>query len=500
MDKSSVLRRLDFGGIVAEHDNLLTQCFIKSPELDELTQDKKDLILGAKGAGKSALWKEIKDNQSNYPELYNVNFRLIANPNGDPEFREVLKAISSEEFPDYDELRTAWKLYFLSQFWKATSDSLPPSRDKQNLENDFKKYGIIQSESNRLKVAFAYSLAKARALRQIDVKWTEGLSLSFSDEDLKAGGSAAAIPFNDLAQQLNDLSTASDQRFWLILDRLDEIILGDEERENIVLKGLLLAYRDFSDYPSLRLKIFLRDDVYQRVTSLGHFPALTHVRSRAAGPIRWQHEDLLHLLTKRLAENKILNEYLSTNKPPLPTPLSRREYFYRIFPEKVDKGRAADGFKWVFDRIIDGNGVATPRDLLSVFDAAKSIQIDQFTRDNIELPLEILFSEDTMRKAVRKVATDNLETRIYAEYPDLLLHIKAFTNDKADHNEETLARILGNDYASILPRLERVGFIYKRSRNGINMWTIPFFYSFALDIKRGAAFDLNASNEEYVED
>lgn len=109
MDKVSILRKLDFGGIIAEHDNLLTQCFVKSPELDELTNDKKDLVLGAKGSGKSALWKEIKDNQQKYPEIYNVHFRLIANPNGDPEFREVLKAISREDFPDDDELREVLK-------------------------------------------------------------------------------------------------------------------------------------------------------------------------------------------------------------------------------------------------------------------------------------------------------------------------------------------------------------------------------------------------------
>ena len=53
------------------------------------------------------------------------------------------------------------------------------------------------------------------------------------------------------------------------------------------------------------------------------------------------------------------------------TPEGRRLIFYSLFPEQVDKGRAAEGFKWVVDRITDGNGVATPRDLLAVFDQAK---------------------------------------------------------------------------------------------------------------------------------
>ena len=140
--------------------------------------------------------------------------------------------------------------------------------------------------------------------------------------------------------------------------------------------------------------------------------------------------------------------------------------------------------------------MATPRDLLSVFDVARMIQIEQIEREGITLPGDQLFTEETLRKAVRRVAEQNLETRIYAEYPDLVGPIKAFAGGKADHNDQTLEQILGPNYQEILPRLQRVGFLYRRVRNEVNMWTIPFFYSFALDIKRGAAFDFPSKQDE----
>ncbi len=226
-------------------------------------------------------------------------------------------------------------------------------------------------------MAFAYAIAKARALKNLSLKWKEGFELEFDSGQLQAGGNILAVPFNKIIKSIDDALKNEGKRVWLVLDRLDEIVLGDEERENIVLKGLLLAFRDVSDFQNARVKIFLRDDVYDRVTSLGHFPALTHIRSKSSAPIRWELEDLLHLLIRRLLENKAILNLLHIEECAIQTTQDRRDVYYGLFPEKVDKGRAAEGFKWVVDRITDGNGVATPRDLLSVIDAARQFQIEQ---------------------------------------------------------------------------------------------------------------------------
>ncbi len=107
IDKPTLLRELELGSVVAEQDNLLSRCFVKHPVLSELVNDRKDIVLGAKGSGKSALWKELKDSQERYSEIDNVHFHLITNPSGDPEFRDVLAAIASEGFPESDDLRVA---------------------------------------------------------------------------------------------------------------------------------------------------------------------------------------------------------------------------------------------------------------------------------------------------------------------------------------------------------------------------------------------------------
>lgn len=496
IDKVALLRDLELGSIVAEQDELLSRCFIKHSVLSELVYDRKDVILGSKGAGKSALWKELKDNQKDYERISDVHLHLITNPSGDPEFRDILSAINKEEFPDPEELRVAWRLYFLAQFWRASKPLLDNQWSQLGLTDEMKRYGIISNEEDDFKFMFAYALAKARALKNIEINWTKGIALEFDEAKLRAGGSASAIPFNRLINDINNALEAVGKRIWLILDRLDEIVLGDEERENLVLKGLLLAFRDVCDFRNARVKIFLRDDVYSRVTSIGHFPALTHVRSKAAGPIKWELEDLLHLVVRRLLINPGVLELLKRQNETTQSTQERREIYYQLFPSKVDKGRSSEGFKWITDRIADANGVATPRDLLSVVEAARQFQIEQIERESLHLPGNQFFTEETLRKSVRKVSEDNLSTRIFAEYPDLRNPILSFSGSKADHNDDTLQNILGEQWEDLLLRLQRVGFLSKRTRKGIPVWTIPFFYSYALDITRGFAFDPNDDGDD----
>ncbi|MDO7883919.1 P-loop ATPase, Sll1717 family [Hymenobacter cheonanensis] len=489
-EKTIVLNRLDIGSVIAEQDELLTQCFVSHHALDELLNDRKDLILGSKGAGKSALWKEIKEKRGTYSQLDDTELVLATNHTGDPDFREVFKSISSTDFPNADQLRTAWKIYLLALFFKQIKERIEEDKELKSFEKELKSYNILYTQPHNLKKLLNFAIDKARSISKADIKVDEvEIGAEFKSHNSKNHtNELIIIPFNDLYKKLSEIASKYQFRVWIILDRLDEIVLGDEDKENIILKGLLLAYRDISDYKTLRAKIFLRDDVYLRVGDTGHFPALTHINSRATSPISWELNDLLELVVKRLLTNKDIAKLTSTKSNVQMNSVDREKVFYSLFPKKIDQGRAADGFKWICDRLSDGNGIVTPRDLLSVIEKAKSFQIRQNQRDNVELPESLLFTTDSIRKAVKSISNSNLETRIYPEYPDLKSKIKLFERGKADHNDLALEELLGQDWLYIAKRLERIGFLYKRRKSGVDIWTIPFFYSFALEITRGSNF------------
>lgn len=485
-EKTTILNNLDLGSVIAEQDDLLIQCFVSHNALNELISDRRDLILGSKGAGKSALWKEINEKKSLYGELDDVELVLATNHTGDPEFREVFKNISTQDFPNDDQLRTAWKIYILALLYKKAKDRIDDDSNLKGFEKLLKKHNILYSHPDNLKKLLDFAINKANTFSKANVNST-GIELEFSSQN-KRNEEVNTIPFNNLFSSLSSIVSNYNFRIWVILDRLDEIVLGDEHKENIILKGLLLAYRDISDYRNLRTKIFLRDDVYLRVSDTGHFPALSHINSRATNPIAWETDDLLELVIKRILTNLQIAKMVGVDNKKQINSEERKEIFYKLFPKKIDQGRAADGFKWICDRISDGNAIITPRDLLSVLGQARSFQIRQNQRDSIDLVDNLLFTTDSIRKAVKATSVSNLETRIYPEYPDLKEKIKLFERGKADHNDQSLKDVLGEGWAATTKRLERIGFLYKRTKKGIDIWTIPFFYSFALEITRGSSF------------
>ncbi|WP_447407050.1 hypothetical protein, partial [Clostridium perfringens] len=88
--------------------------------------------------------------------------------------------------------------------------------------------------------------------------------------------------------------------------------------------ALLRTNLDLTEFESFKLKLFLRRDLFRRVTSTG-FVNLTHINAKKL-EIIWDEEVLLNLLVRRLHENKDFIADIDAAK------LSDLEMFNRIFP------------------------------------------------------------------------------------------------------------------------------------------------------------------------
>ncbi len=67
---------------------------------------------------------------------------------------------------------------------------------------------------------------------------------------------------NDIKESLEAVLEASSLSLWLMVDRLDEIFPRRSDVERTALRGLLRAMRYFAS-PSIRVKVFLRDDMLE---------------------------------------------------------------------------------------------------------------------------------------------------------------------------------------------------------------------------------------------
>src|SRR5262249_30205023 len=109
-DKRDVLREISFGARVAEEEVAeLRRYFVETDQWHRLYEGDIDVVYGAKGSGKSAMFALLLSRED---ALFDRRILLTAveNPRGAPVFSHLV----DDSPPTETEFRALWKLYLLS--------------------------------------------------------------------------------------------------------------------------------------------------------------------------------------------------------------------------------------------------------------------------------------------------------------------------------------------------------------------------------------------------
>jgi hypothetical protein len=128
--------------------------------------------------------------------------------------------------------------------------------------------------------------------------------ISFS-EDGNTSPDQNTKSVDELLDILNGVLKQNDWKVWILLDRLDVAFAEHPDLEANALKGLFRVYLDLLGFESIKLKIFLRSDIWKRITEQG-FREASHVTRTLT--IDWEERSLLNLVVRRLLFNKALVE------------------------------------------------------------------------------------------------------------------------------------------------------------------------------------------------
>ena len=110
MQVLDVLRSLDLGNSVAEHDALLERYFVETEAFRRLVAGEVDLVAGDKGTGKTALYRILKERYAAIPSLRGVEVVPGFNPAGNPVFQRLAEGDVLEE----GQYASIWKAYVLA--------------------------------------------------------------------------------------------------------------------------------------------------------------------------------------------------------------------------------------------------------------------------------------------------------------------------------------------------------------------------------------------------
>lgn len=483
MTREEILSKLKLGEGIAEYDENLAAYFIDTVYVEDFIDNRYDIILGEKGSGKSAMLIGVSKNVRNYKSMENVQLVIATNLTGDPDFKKAFSNIT-DDISDA-ELVDAWKIYIINLLWKQFSTTFS---EEGELKKYLEKKNVIENGGGFLsKLKFALNRSRFKKVSLYNKMKMDGTNEIGGSIDLGERSDNVqddSIDFNYIFDKLNSELKINDSSIWILMDRLDDAFPDRGEKSIKILKTLFEAYKDICAYGNIKMKIFIREDIFEDITKNG-FRSLTHVAAKTMQPIKWDREKIVCMFIERLLYNSCIREYLRQNHIAYDNEetIDYRKILDVILKKQIDVGKNnPDSIGWVLNHIKDGKGVFTPRDFILLIDKARAYQLDEIkVKDN---EAEFLIGASAMRKAYKAISKIKLTTQLYAEYPEYRKWIEKFENGKSQHNEESLKEILGKHWKSRCEKLVQVGFLEKMK----GIWNIPFIYRPALHISQGKSY------------
>jgi hypothetical protein len=496
--KKKVLRDLRIGEAASESElRSLPDYFVETTAWYDVHDDRVDFVLGTKGSGKSALYQLLLEpNSSKVLRKRGIITIGVENPlpGRAPGGLIEKNANLTANFMQVQFLGL-WKLCFLCQVAaKLREEKLARDPGVRNVISDLEALKLLPEESSpsALKTVFQY-------VSSVEV----GVGAQILKVTLRRPAPSAEqvhveikeVWVDDLLSRLNSALAKANVTIWLALDRLDVPFAANQAQEMAALVAVYLTYQDFTT-SRIRLKIFLRNDIWRRISNSpegGRLSEVSHVRETV---ISWDNKGLFNLVMKRILHNKQLCAMFKVDAAKvLKDYKQQEELFYRIFPEKMDGVRT---FDWMLAQTCDGTRMTMPREVIELLNFARVAQLAMLEKGLATLPSETLFDAQSLKDAAREVSTARYEKTLRIEYAPLEKRFAAFRGQKSEQTAKTLVRLWNlkptkpQDDLEALARglalqLVEIGFLQRRQIDGETVFIVPPLYQRYLGMTAGRA-------------
>lgn len=393
-----------FGDRVAENESHdLSAYFIRTEHWEKVRHGKVDVVFGAKGAGKSALYT-LLFNDADQLQCEGITLISAEKPTGQTVFSEIKNTPPTTEA----EFVTLWKTYICQLIVQQLQESGNCTDRAAEAKDKLIEAGLIE-EKNTLKRFVNSAMSFAR--RIINIESIEGGAapdgtiftgkITFktpTTEKRKLG----FVSVDELLEILNGHLSEKSLKYWVLFDRLDVAFDQDADLEKNALRALFKTYRDIEDLDAISLKIFLRDDIWKRITDEG-FRESSHITRTTT--ISWSPQSLLNLIILRAIRNKKIAEDYNVNaKQITQSHAEQRSLYYKIFPEQVDVGeKQSDTFDWILNRVKDGFGNAAPREVIHFHNEVVNCENDAISIGASKAESPNIFSRPSIKAATSEV-------------------------------------------------------------------------------------------------
>jgi hypothetical protein len=413
-----------FGARVAEHELAeLAGYFVETDQWSRVYAGERDIVLGPKGAGKSALYSLVVKRSE---DLLGRN--IIVQPAENPEGTPVFQAVALDPPTSEEEFEGLWKLYFLSLVAEVLLEW-----DVRTEAACAVYRALEEADLLARKASLAHRLQSVRAyVRQWFIPKSLEASLIFDPGTGAPAGVTGKITLaeptikeaRDGFVSLDELLRRADQAMaeidftvWIVLDRLDVAFARHEELETNALRALFAAYLDMAPLKHIRLK-----RSFSVVTS-GTGSVRSSLSKEAISTERrakWEPQGLMQLLLRRILRKQGIAKYYGVNPDDVFASVQEQQALVqRIFPDQIDPGKHPKTFEWMLSRTQDGSQRTAPRELIHLMTSLRERQLRLLELGHEPPPREQLFDRDAFKEALKDVSEARLMQTLYNEYPEL---------------------------------------------------------------------------------
>lgn len=413
-------------------------------------------------------------------------------PRGDTVFGDLLNDPPTSE----TEFIHLWKLYLISLIGKILQEYATDDPLAQELIKALEDAELIP-RSGGLKALLRSVVAYVRRVPEalqvgMDLDQTTGLPSGFSgriifkdptNSEVKRG----FLGVDEMFRNANSIFVKMGASVWILLDRLDVAFADSAEMEANALRALFKTYRSLIPNSNISLKIFIRTDIWNRITQDQGFREASHITRTTT--IAWTRPSLLNLALRRASQSEVLLDAAAVS---FDEAIGNKQdvMLNYIFPDQVDSGpNKPKTFDWILSRTRDGSGQNAPRELIHFLESAREAEIRK-KENNEPIDGTALLGRAALREALPVVSQIRLENTLYAEYASLRKYIDALIGEKSLQYLATLAKLWKIDLDAslkIADELTAIGLFERGGSKEEPEYKIPFLYRPALKIVQGTA-------------
>lgn len=301
------LSKFSFGEAEGQEDSMLKECLCEIAPIKEFLLGKKDIVLGEKGAGKTALYRMLTDRSLTFVSPPNKSYQILALDES-IEYKQLKSIIDERIHSSVTDNKSVkyqfiWELFITYKILAFVTDDL-------HLEDEF-----LQQQRSEISSALGFEKPKVGIMQfLLSHKKTIGIKLDqlhpttsnfyISAEPVEAekvNESIFKIDLKEIKKKISSLLDKNNMALYVLLDRLDEFVIKEDyEVQKKLLEGLMACYRNFSSTSQIRIKPFFRTDIFNRLdlSGLGTDKILDKCLH-----LKWEPRELRELIARRIVHN-----------------------------------------------------------------------------------------------------------------------------------------------------------------------------------------------------